>query len=351
MQDGPGGGTHPPVCPRAASFTSQPCRRILEPPATANRRGGGQEDGQGFAVGNGDGSSVEAECPRAAALPTPLRVLCCPPEDSRLATFCAHSWNRNLQGGQAVDRQGGGRSESGCGRCRGRGRAEEVEFLSLSLSLSLSPTLSLPLSAPSIVTFAVVRGATPHVIPRTQFLAFPRAPSRREIKRLVAANPDAAPALLRLAFHDAIARDTASKLGGANGTILWELGRRENYGLRPAMEMLEPLKNAAGLSWADSIAVAGAAAVTAAGGPKIRVRLGRVDSKEPDPQVAMDLYILQIVLLLPRSQSMLFFWRPAQFCVRGRYAPCPLIISPPESFLVAVAMHQSLQQPCGCPQA
>jgi L-ascorbate peroxidase len=41
----------------------------------------------------------------------------------------------------------------------------------------------------------------------------------------------------------------------------------------------------AGLSWADSIAVAGAAAITACGGPDIRVRLGRTDSPSPDPQV------------------------------------------------------------------
>ena len=65
---------------------------------------------------------------------------------------------------------------------------------------------------------------------------------------LVREKQDAAPAFLRLAFHDAIARDTVTKDGGANGSILWELGRRENYGLRSAVEMLEPIKNSEGPS-------------------------------------------------------------------------------------------------------
>ena len=71
---------------------------------------------------------------------------------------------------------------------------------------------------------------------------------RREVMNLVKEKPDAAPAFLRLAFHDAIARDTVTKDGGANGSILWELGRRENYGLRSAVEMLEPIKNSEGPS-------------------------------------------------------------------------------------------------------
>ena len=40
---------------------------------------------------------------------------------------------------------------------------------------------------------------------------------------------------------------------------------------------------AATLSWADTIAIAGSAAVEAVGGPSIRVRLGRKDALEADP--------------------------------------------------------------------
>ncbi|KAL6208399.1 hypothetical protein ACLB2K_019349 [Fragaria x ananassa] len=38
------------------------------------------------------------------------------------------------------------------------------------------------------------------------------------------------------------------------------------------------------VSWADMIAMAGAEAVSVCGGPTIRVALGRLDSKEPDPE-------------------------------------------------------------------
>ncbi|KAM7459496.1 hypothetical protein LguiA_036490 [Lonicera macranthoides] len=73
--------------------------------------------------------------------------------------------------------------------------------------------------------------------------------------------------ILRLVFHDAGTFEMDGNSGGMNGSIVYELDRPEN-----------------GVSWADMIAVAGAEAVSVCGGPKIPVRLGRIDSMEPDPE-------------------------------------------------------------------
>lgn len=133
---------------------------------------------------------------------------------------------------------------------------------------------------------------------------------REGVRRLVTRDPTLAASLLRLSFHDAIALDTGTRIGGANGSIRFELDRRANYGLSRPIEALRPIQAAAQvrpplsytktqthtrmiptppcilyyqLSWADTIALAGAEAVTAAGGPRIIVPLGRVDAASPDP--------------------------------------------------------------------
>ena len=106
---------------------------------------------------------------------------------------------------------------------------------------------------------------------------------REGVRRLVVQDPKIAAGLLRLAFHDAVARDTEVGTGGANGSIRFELDRRANYGLTRPFQALAPIQFVAGLSWADTIAVAGAEAVAAAGGPRIAVSLGRRDSSSADP--------------------------------------------------------------------
>ena len=78
---------------------------------------------------------------------------------------------------------------------------------------------------------------------------------RANVRALVEGDPKLAASLLRLAFHDATARDTESGEGGANGSILYELERRENYGLGLAIKALQPIKLTCGLGWADTIAV------------------------------------------------------------------------------------------------
>jgi L-ascorbate peroxidase len=96
-----------------------------------------------------------------------------------------------------------------------------------------------------------------------------------------------APAHLRLAFHDAGTYDLATATGGPHGTIRLpeELHRAGNTGWAHAcLELLaEAQAEFPWASWADLIAVGGAAAIQKCGGPIIEVGLGRSDSAEVAP--------------------------------------------------------------------
>ena len=96
-----------------------------------------------------------------------------------------------------------------------------------------------------------------------------------------------APAHVRLAFHDAGTYDAATQTGGAHGTtrLRDELQRADNTGWgQVCFELLHEVKLAyAEVSWADLIAIAGAAAIVKCGGPVIEVGLGRTDGDEPAP--------------------------------------------------------------------
>jgi L-ascorbate peroxidase len=97
-----------------------------------------------------------------------------------------------------------------------------------------------------------------------------------------------APGYLRLAFHDAGTYDVNTHTGGAHGAIhfLEEMARPENTGWSAAcVALLAEVKgHYPRLSWADLVALAGAAAVEKCGGPVIHVGLGRVDATEPAPE-------------------------------------------------------------------
>lgn len=99
---------------------------------------------------------------------------------------------------------------------------------------------------------------------------------------------DCAGALIRNAFHDAAPFDTNDSwfLSGSNGCVdLTDIG---NNGLGPVNTFLQGVKNLVEtdvatlnilkkISMADLIAMGGAAAIKATGGPEIRVELGRHD--------------------------------------------------------------------------
>ncbi|KAF9681237.1 hypothetical protein SADUNF_Sadunf06G0204600 [Salix dunnii] len=105
---------------------------------------------------------------------------------------------------------------------------------------------------------------------------------KEEVRKVVSKGKAAG--VLRLVFHDAGTFEIDGNSGGMNGSIVYELERPENSGLKKSLKAL---------SWADMIAVAGAEAVSVCGGPTIPVQLGRLDSLEPDaegklPQESLD---------------------------------------------------------------
>lgn len=107
---------------------------------------------------------------------------------------------------------------------------------------------------------------------------------RERVREVVLAQPELAAAFVRLAFHDAATRDGSD--GGPNGSIRFELDRPANLRLRVPLAAVEEARGALApsLSLADAIALAGAEAVEAAGGPHIAVELGRRDASSADPE-------------------------------------------------------------------
>ncbi|ONI34414.1 hypothetical protein PRUPE_1G481000 [Prunus persica] len=114
---------------------------------------------------------------------------------------------------------------------------------------------------------------------------------KEEIRKVVTKGKAAG--VLRLVFHDAGTFQVDENSGGMNGSVIYELDRPENKGLKSPFKILEKAKSECCanvwmfpklVSWADMISVAGAEAVSICGGPTIQVSLGRLDSKEPDPE-------------------------------------------------------------------
>ena len=104
---------------------------------------------------------------------------------------------------------------------------------------------------------------------------------RQAVFATVAADATVAGALLRLAFHDAVRR-ADGQTRGADGSIQYEIPDAENVRLGRPLALVMAMKPD-GLSVADAVAVAGAAAVEASGGPRIAIGLGRLDASAAAP--------------------------------------------------------------------
>ncbi|GMH10842.1 hypothetical protein Nepgr_012683 [Nepenthes gracilis] len=109
---------------------------------------------------------------------------------------------------------------------------------------------------------------------------------KEEIRKVLSKGKAAG--VLRLAFHDAGTFEKGDNSGGMNGSIVYELDRPENKGLKKSLKILEKAKNVVdareSVSWADMIALGGAEAVSICGGPNIQIQLGRLDSMTSDPE-------------------------------------------------------------------
>jgi len=98
------------------------------------------------------------------------------------------------------------------------------------------------------------------------------------------------PIMVRLAWHDSGTFDKNVKgewpaAGGAVGSIRFEpeINHGANAGLRNAIKLLEPVKEAfPSLSYSDIFQMASCRAIETSGGPKIGVKYGRVDATSPE---------------------------------------------------------------------
>jgi L-ascorbate peroxidase len=119
---------------------------------------------------------------------------------------------------------------------------------------------------------------------------------RNEVKNIITTkDPTLSGPILRLAFHDATVRSIAEDpfIGGADGSIRYELEWSENRGLSKPLKVVQAIfdlqkenfgdsENKASLSFADTLALSGSAAVQAAKGPYIPIKLGRKDVDHAD---------------------------------------------------------------------
>eukprot|EP00899_Mesostigma_viride_P023404 jgi/Mesvir1/4248/Mv22216-RA.1 len=124
-----------------------------------------------------------------------------------------------------------------------------------------------------------------------------------------------APVVLRLAFHDAFTFDAfapSDLAGGPNASIKFETDRPENKGLKRALRIIDAIQkeiedsgivSEVTLSKADLIAIAGAEAVAATGGPEFTVPVGRVDASGPDPEGRMPMENMTAASLKARFAS------------------------------------------------
>ena len=183
-----------------------------------------------------------------------------------------------------------------------RPRAASTSARATSLASSSSSPPAPPATRREFLTLAAGLLASA-VIPTSAF-ALP-SPSTRgpadtpEVRAALRAALEAnivktkAPAVLRLVFHDAGTYRVATGDGGLNGSVQYELGRPESFGLKRGLGPVKAARDALrdgpadGLSLADVIVAAGAYAVELTGGPKIEYRLGRVDTTVADPENRM----------------------------------------------------------------
>ncbi|KAL3926321.1 MAG: hypothetical protein SGBAC_013522, partial [Bacillariaceae sp.] len=169
---------------------------------------------------------------------------------------------------------------------------------SSSVLLSLLPSPTLPIASTTIsTTTTTTTTSSPFTIETITKAASSNGGSqitsvakafRNDIQTIVQNDPSLAGPLIRLAFHDATTWEYSpfkSGTGGPNGSIQYELGRSENRGLSKPLQLVQNVTtNYASISLADAIALAGASAVEAIGGPPIAIRMGRIDADHADPE-------------------------------------------------------------------
>ena len=141
-------------------------------------------------------------------------------------------------------------------------------------------------AAAPAATYGKVGTGTPPPLPALPPTPPPTPPQvRDELKKLILADKNKGPTLLRLAWHASGTYSKMTKDGGSQkGTIRFEqeLAHGANAGLAKAVAWLQPIKKKyPDVSFADIATLSGVVAIETLGGPEIAWRAGRVDSMDP----------------------------------------------------------------------
>ena len=107
---------------------------------------------------------------------------------------------------------------------------------------------------------------------------------KQKLRNAILADVTLAPDLLRLAINDALTFDAATRDGGPDGSIQFEMTRDQNKGLEKAAAVVQGIKKELmrtnTVSYSDLVAFGGAEALESAGCGRVIVQVGRFDAKK-----------------------------------------------------------------------
>eukprot|EP00904_Undaria_pinnatifida_P005124 jgi/Undpi1/1741/HiC_scaffold_11.g05130.m1 len=107
---------------------------------------------------------------------------------------------------------------------------------------------------------------------------------RQQIRNSLLEDPKLAADMVKLAIADALGFDVTTQTGGPDGSVVLEMDRDLLKNLRPAVDnalkIKKNLQRTNEMTLADVVAMGGAEAIHACGGPPVLVQLGRYDEKK-----------------------------------------------------------------------
>lgn len=110
---------------------------------------------------------------------------------------------------------------------------------------------------------------------------------KQQWRALFEKKPELIVPVFKLAMHDALTYDPKTGAGGLDGSIVKKKDDPALAYIKPAIEEVERIRETllakTEVSYSDLIAFAGSVAIEATGGPRVKVQLGRIDGKKPNP--------------------------------------------------------------------
>lgn len=105
---------------------------------------------------------------------------------------------------------------------------------------------------------------------------------KQNVRNTISQRPELLPAFFLLGVKDALTYNIESNEGGPNASIRFELDQSYADDVREAAAALVDVRTLQrnDMSYADTIAFAGAVAVEVSGGPRLKIQLGREDSSK-----------------------------------------------------------------------